>query len=230
MKKTKKFFYLLAVVTVTTLVIGYQGIKQQQQTNETASKLSISNLISEGSPVLGKPSAPITIVEFGDFQCHFCDRFAKQTEPQINATYIQTGKVSLVFKNFVTNGHDSMTAAVAAQCAKDQGKFWNFYQVLYNNQGQGNSGWANKDNMKKFASQITGLNTQKFNSCLDSGKYNSLVDKDNAFAISAGFKGTPTFIIERNDGSNSEILVGAYPFPPFQAIIERKISGGSNSN
>jgi protein-disulfide isomerase len=195
--------------------------------NEIANKLSVSNLVSGGSPILGKASAPITIVEFGDFQCHFCDRFAKETEPQINSTYIQTGKASLVFKNFVTHGPDSITAAVAAQCAKDQGKFWNFYAILYNNQGEENSGWASKDNMKKFASQIPGLDTQKFNSCLDSGKYNSLVNNDKAFAISSGFQGTPTFIIEKNDGSNQETLLGAYPFPAFQAVIDKKIGSSA---
>ncbi len=196
-------------------------------TTQIANKLSISNLVSGGSALLGKASAPITIVEFGDFQCRFCDRFAKETEPQINSTYIQTGKASLVFKNFVTHGSDSVTAAVAAQCAKDQGKFWNFYATLYNNQGEENSGWASKDNMKRFATQISGLNTQKFNSCLDSGKYNSLVNNDNAFAISSGFQGTPTFVIERNDGSNQENLLGAYPFPAFQAIIDKKISNSA---
>jgi protein-disulfide isomerase len=195
--------------------------------NEIANKLSISNLVSGGSPLLGKASAPIAIIEFGDFQCHFCDRFAKETEPQINSTYIQTGKASLVFKNFVTHGPDSITAAVAAQCAKEQGKFWNFYETLYNNQGEENSGWASKDNMKKFASQISELDTQKFSSCLDGGKYNSLVNNDNAFAISSGFHGTPTFVIERSDGSNQETLLGAYPFPAFQAIIDKKISSNS---
>ena len=99
--------------------------------------------------------------------------------------------------------------------------------MLYNNQGEENSGWASKDNMKRFATQISGLNTQKFNSCLDSGKYNSLVNNDNAFAISSGFQGTPTFVIERNDGSNQETLLGAYPFPAFQAIIDKKISNSA---
>lgn len=192
--------------------------------NKSTNELSLSSLISKGSPVLGKASAPITIIEFGDFQCHFCDRFAKQTEPQINASYVQTGKVSLVFKNFVTHGPDSLTAAIAGQCTNDQGKFWNFYRTLFDNQGEENSGWASKDNVKKFASQIPGLNTQKFNVCLDSGKYNSMIDKDNALAISSGFQGTPTFIIEKSDGSKAETLLGAYPFPSFQVIIDKKLS------
>jgi len=190
----------------------------------TTSNLSSQSLIISGSPLLGKPYAPITIVEFGDFQCKFCDRFAKETEPKINSTYIQGGKVNMIFKNFVTHGPDSITAAIAAQCAKDQGKFWNFYDILYKNQGEENSGWANKDNMKKFALQIGGLNTQTISSCLDIGKYNSFVDRDNAFAISSGFQGTPTFIIEKKDGSKAETLLGAYPFPSFQAIIDKMLN------
>jgi protein-disulfide isomerase len=186
--------------------------------------LSPHSLIQSGSPLQGNPAAPITIVEFGDFQCEFCGRFAKETEPKINATYIQTGKANMIFKNFVTHGPDSITAAIAAQCANDQGKFWNFYNTLYKNQGGENTGWANANNMKKFAIQISGLNTQKFNSCLESAKYKSLVDKDNALAISSGFQGTPTFVIETKDGSKAETLLGAYPFPSFKAIIDKKLS------
>jgi protein-disulfide isomerase len=189
-----------------------------------AMNLLPKSLIQSGSPLIGNPSAPITIVEFGDFQCEFCDRFAKETEPKINSTYIQIGKVNMIFKNFVTHGPDSLTAAMAAQCAHEQGKFWSFYDILYKNQGEENSGWANAGNLKKFASQISGLDKQKFNSCLDSAKYKSFVDRDNKLAISSGFQGTPTFIIKKSDGSKAERLLGAYPFPSFQAIIDKKLN------
>jgi protein-disulfide isomerase len=195
-----------------------------QSEKEVAINLSPQSLIQSGSPLQGNPAAPVTIVEFGDFQCKFCDRFAKETEPKINATYIQTGKANMIFKNFVTHGPDSITAAMAAQCTNEQGKFWNFYQMLYKNQGDENSGWANTNNMKKFASQIPSLNIQKFNSCLDSSKYKSFVDKDNTLAISSGFQGTPSFVMEKKDGSSRETLLGAYPFPSFQAVIDKKLN------
>lgn len=197
-----------------------------QPANTTIRNLSFSSLKQAGSPVLGNPSALITIVQFGDFQCRFCGRFAKQTEPLLNQTYIQTGKVNLVFKHFVTHGPDSVSAAIASQCANEQGKFWNFYKILYGNQGEENSGWANTDNLKKFASQINGIDTKKFNSCLDSQKYKSMIENDNAFAYKSGFQGTPTLIIEKSDGSNPEVFLGAYPFPSLQAIIEKRISEG----
>lgn len=199
------------------------GSVPKQPANIVNLSLLPQNLIKTGSPLLGSASAPVTIVEFGDFQCEFCDRFAKNTEPDINTTYIQTGKANMIFKNFVTHGPDSVTAAIGSLCANDQGKFWNFYKTLYKNQGAENSGWANANNLKKFASLIPGINTQEFNSCLDNNKHKPQVDSDYTLAISSGFQGTPTFVIEKKDGSDKETLLGAYPFPSFQAIIDKKL-------
>ena len=115
---------------------------------------------------------------------------------------------------------------VAAQCINDQGKFWNLYDILFKNQGAEDSGWANKDNLKKFALQLPGLNQQKFNTCLDSGKNVSLVQNDLAFGTSLKVPETPAFIIEKSDGSNLEYLPGAFPFPAFQALINKELTGG----
>jgi protein-disulfide isomerase len=82
------------------------------------------------SPIIGKPTAPVTLIEFGDFQCEFYARFAKVTEPNINATYIQTGKANMISKHSITHGDDSVTAAVASQCANEQGQFWKFYKTV----------------------------------------------------------------------------------------------------
>jgi len=188
----------------------------------TPNNLSAVGFMKQGSPIIGNPDAPVTLIEFGDFQCGFCARFAKVTEPIINATYIQTGKASMVFKHFVTHGDDSITAAIASQCANEQGQFWKFYKTLYENQGPENSGWANTENMKKFASQIPGLDKQEFDSCIDNQKYKSVVDNDIILGISLGMKGTPSFIIVKNDGSKPETLLGAQPFPSFQSIIDKK--------
>jgi protein-disulfide isomerase len=219
------FITLELVITGAALTSTYdlgQVAAQQQTSNST--KLSLSALRQQGVPLMGNPSAHVTLIEFGDFQCPFCDRFAKDTEPQINQTYIQTGRVNMMFVHVTIYGPDSITAAVAAQCVNDQGKFWNLYDILYKNQGAVNSGWANKDNLKKFALQIPGLDMQKLNSCLDSGKYVSLVENDLNFAASLGLQGTPAFIIEKSDGSNPELLPGAYPFPAFQELINKKLA------
>src|SRR5262245_30206106 len=118
-------------------------------TATTPNNLSVASFMKQDSPIMGDPNAPVTVIEFGDFQCEFCARFAKVTEPTINATYFQTGKANMVFKHFVTHGEDSITAAIASQCTNEQDRFWNFYKLIYENQGPENSGWANKENMKK---------------------------------------------------------------------------------
>ena len=140
---------------------GIAGEQQQQhQITNAASPsnmISLSTLTSQGSPYQGTKSAPVTVIDFSDFQCHLCARHVKNTEPMINKTYIQTGKVALVFKHFPNRGFDSMPAALAAQCTQDQGKFWQFHNLLYEKQGPIDSGWTNRDNLKKLASQISGL-------------------------------------------------------------------------
>jgi protein-disulfide isomerase len=95
---------------------------------------------------------------------------------------------------------------------------------LYKNQGEENSGWASANNLKKLSLQVSGLNTQRFNECLDGNEYRSLSDRDNALAVSSGLQGTPSFVIEKRDGTGREILLGAYPFPAFQAIIDKKLN------
>lgn len=105
----------------------------------------------------------------------------------------------------------------------DQGMFWQFHNLLYKNQGPIDSGWVSKDNLKKLASNIGGLDTQKFNSCFDSQKYKSFVEKDIALGASFGFHDTPNFIIVNSDGSNAEMIKGAQPFAAFKALVDKKL-------
>ncbi|MGH9977722.1 MAG: thioredoxin domain-containing protein [Nitrososphaeraceae archaeon] len=187
-------------------------------------KYSLSELIQQGSPYLGDPSAPITIVDFSDFQCHLCARYVKNTEPLINETYIQTGQVALVFKHLPNRGLDSMGAHLAAQCTNDQGKFWQFHKLLYENQQAIDSGWVNEENLKKFASQIPGLSIEQFDSCFDTQKYREFIDNDIELANSQGFFDTPSFVVVNSvNGSDPEIVRGAQPFAAFQSVIDKKL-------
>ncbi len=198
--------------------------QNQNQTN----LLSLRTLIQNGSPYQGNISAPLTLIDFSDFQCYLCNRYVKNAEPLLNETYVQSGKVALVFKHLPNRGFDSMAAALAAQCTNDQGKFWQFHNLLYGNQKQIDSGWVSKDNLKKFALLIIGLDIQEFDSCLDTSKYKAFVQNDVNLALSFGFKETPSFIIVNNDGSNPEFLQGALPFQSFEAVIDKKLSEGGN--
>ena len=98
---------------------------------------------------------------------------------------------------------------------------------MYKNQGSIDSGWANKDNLKKFASQTPGLDIQKFNSCFDNQKYKPFVESDLTIAHSLGFTQTPSFIVVKNDGSNLHKIEGPQPFPEFKAVIDKELGGGA---
>jgi protein-disulfide isomerase len=193
--------------------------------------LSLANLVQQGSPYLGDPStAPITIIDFSDFQCYLCARYVKATEPSIKDAYIETGQVVLVFKHLPNRGFDSLAASIAAQCTHEQGKFWDLHKILYENQKPIDSGWVNQENLKKFAAKINGLDIEKFNECLDSQKYKEFVQKDIDLGSSFGFQDTPSFVIvNSNDGSNPEVLNGAHPFASFKAIIDKKLSEVQNN-
>lgn len=197
-----------------------------QNSNEKIKALPLQDLIRNGSPFQGKVSAPITVIDFSDFQCYLCNRFVKNTEPLVNQSYIQTGKVALVFNHLPNRGFDSMGAALAAQCTNDQGKFWQFHNLLYSNQKAIDSGWVSKENLKNFASQIPGLDIKRFDRCFDSEKYKSFVQKEIELALSFGFKETPSFIVENSNGSSQETMSGALPFESFKAVIDKKISAG----
>jgi protein-disulfide isomerase len=200
---------------------------------QSESNLSFDHLTGEGSPWQGSPSAEITLVEFGDFQCEFCARFAKDTESQIYQNYIQTGKVNMVFKHMAHYGSTSDLAASASQCANDQGKFWDYYHVLYTNQDSFMLAQDTQAALKNLASKVDGLDSQKFNACFDGGTYKDIAKKDAQVATSLGLDNTPSFLIVKSkDGSLQQKLVGAYPFGTFKAVLDKAIlqsgSGGSS--
>lgn len=239
------FVFALAILIITSSILSthYDSMKkyyvygstqpqlQLQSQQQRNSNLSLSTLMSQGSPLLGNPTAPVTIIDFSDFQCYLCARYVKSTEPLINQTYIQSGKVALVFKHLPNRGFDSLGASLAAQCTNDQGKFWHFHQLLYKNQKPIDSGWVSNDNLKELASQISGLNIQQFEECLKNEKYKSFLESDLALASSFGFQDTPSFIIVNSkDGSNPQVLKGAHPFPSFKAIIDKKLIEVENNN
>jgi protein-disulfide isomerase len=221
--------YVLSIISLALSVVGvishyYIDTYVQESNQNQTMTLALRTLVQNGSPVIGNLSAPITVIDFSDFQCYLCNRYVQNTEPQINETYIQTGKAVLVFKHLPNRGFDSMGAALAAQCTNDQGKFWQYHKLLYSNQKPIDSGWVNKENLKKFASEIPGLDTREFTSCLDSEKYKTFIQNDIDLALSFGFKETPSFIIVNNDGSNPEFLQGALPFPSFKVVIDKKLA------
>src|SRR5512135_2886598 len=143
---------------------------------------------------LGDPKAPITVEEYADFQCPVCGQFARQALPQIESKYINSGKVRLVFHHFQFIGEESIKAGEAAECAGEQGKFWEYYDALFANQGGENVGAYSNSNLINFATQLK-LDTAAFTTCLNSDKYRAQIQRDTNEGQARGVTGTPTLFI-----------------------------------
>jgi protein-disulfide isomerase len=156
--------------------------------------LTKKNLLEDGSPMIGNPSAPITILEWGDYQCTYCYRFHESSLNTILEEYVETGKVNLVFKDFPLNGPDSVLAAEASYCAEDQGKYWEYHDELYTNWGGERTGWINAATLNKFASEV-GLDFDEFSSCMNEHKYLSRVLDLEKFGLDIGIDATPSFFV-----------------------------------
>jgi protein-disulfide isomerase len=179
-----------------------------------ASQSKSTGEVSVGSgPILGSASAPVTIIEFSDFQCSFCKRFWAETLPKLKEAYINTGKARFVFRHFAILGKHSEQAALASECAAEQGKFWEYHDQLFKNQG----GLAfTEAKLKQYARDI-GLNVGAFGTCLGNGKYKEKVERETRAAANLGGPGTPFFVV------NQRPLVGAQPYSVFQQMIDEEL-------
>ena len=198
-------------------------LKNQQVKQPNVQPISVS---IDDDPIRGDQNASVTIVEFSDFQCPFCARFHIQTLPLILEQYVKTGKVKLVYRDFpIQNIHpNAISAAVASECAHEQGKYWEYHDTLFENQQV----WNNAETtsaitiFKEFATELE-LNQEQFYSCLDSGKYTDEISNDLKDGRTYGITGSPGFFI-----GNEEIgfvkINGAQPFVAFKSIIDSPLN------
>jgi len=176
-------------------------------------------LVKNGSPILGSVDAPITLVEFGDYQCSFCKRHFDQTHNLIMKNYVETNKVKILFKDLIaTPGKDSIHAAHATHCAKDQGMFWKYHYMLYNNWEGENTGWITTDNLNKFAQKID-MNMNEFSKCMSDNKWMELITASKNDANTLGITGTPSFFLIGPE-NELEKIHGAQPYDVFKEIFD----------
>lgn len=183
---------------------------------------------------MGDPNAPITIEEFSDFQCPFCERFHEETEPLLRQYYVETGKVQFIYRsmgNFVSDNiarsrgtpakTESRDSALAAYCAGDQDKFWDMHAHLFAN-ALGEDVGSYTDKRLKQIAETTGLDMAAFNDCYDSGKYLDRIQEDFEDGQSANINGTPGFLVTYTvDGeTKTKLIEGAQPFSAFQQELE----------
>ncbi len=176
-------------------------------------------------PIKGDKNAKIAVIEFADFRCPFCEKYFTDTAPQIMKNYVDTGKVKYAFRHYQFLGPASVTAGNAAECANDQGKFWDYHDYLYKNQpSESDTSMYVSDKLTTVATTI-GVNASQFKSCLDSTKFAQNVTADMNDGQTAGVSGTPSFVIGKLDSAgtkviNGKLLVGAQPYASFQAAID----------
>lgn len=171
--------------------------------------------------VLGKSDAPLTMVEFTDYQCPFCGRFEATTFPEIKRNYIDTGKLRLILRDLpLSDMHPfALKAAQSAHCAGDQGKFWEMKELAFKNQGK-----IDVDSLAGYAKDLA-LNGDIFKSCMTDGKHMKEISDEAKYAQSLGINGTPTFILGKTMGDSVEgrVIVGAQPFEIFEAAINEML-------
>ena len=221
---------IIASITITLVIFGFNNSSNEielsiEPTPEMdqigPKKITMDTFLSNGSPILGDPDAPITLVEFGDYQCHYCNVFFQSIEKDILKNYVNTGKVKIIFKDYNIIGEDSVKASQGAHCANDQGLFWEYHDILYSNWTGENNGWASSENLAIFAQQI-GLNMNKWSECMNKGSHSQIILKSNDDARTLQLTGTPAFFIINSEGEVSK-LFGAQPFEVFKKIFDEQL-------
>ncbi|HSD04991.1 MAG TPA: thioredoxin domain-containing protein [Nitrosopumilaceae archaeon] len=210
-----KRYYLLAIPAVIAIIFSYYYLVPTEPEEDTIITTQI--LMQNGSPLIGNPDAPITIVEWGDYQCTFCYKFHQSSKDLLIQEYVDAGKVNFVFRDFPLNGPDSILAAEASYCADDQGKYWEYHDELYKNWAGEKTGWVNRESLDRFANTVN-LNLEQFNKCLDEKKYEQKVSDNYEFGASIGIGATPSFLVFNNEKVTK--IVGNQPFSVFRQVID----------
>jgi protein-disulfide isomerase len=213
---------ILAVAVAAVIFSGggeRPGLAEQEQPPQPAEEEQPSGSGREeasrggaelGHPARGSADAPVVMVEYGDFQCPFCGKFAREVEPKLVEKYVEDGTLRMEWRDFPYLGQESLDAALAARAAQDQGKFWEYHDLLYENQ----SGGFSDEKLIELAPEA-GLDVEEFESSFKSGEYEALVKEAFLGGQRRGVSGTPTFVI------NGKVLAGAQPVEVFEDAIER---------
>ena len=229
--KRSHFYAVLTVLAFAVGVLlgyvvwGYQPDGSQTQASAPPSGAAIAeapateapqfvryDIPTKGFPSLGPADAPITIVEFSDYQCPFCRRWHEEVYEPLLAAY--PGKIRMVYRQLpLTSIHpDAQAAAEAALCAGDQDAYWTFHNKLFSSDS------LRTQTFLQYAQDLS-LNVEQFQSCITERKYKEAVETDSDFAVNLGVRSTPTFFI------NGLAVVGAQPLEVFQQIIDKELAG-----
>ncbi len=232
-KINDKYFLPATVIIAGLLIAGsivWNGMRPVDSTLQdisgqagspqagTASKVNVKNIKTDGNPFIGKMSAPVTIVVWGDFQCPFCKRFETETLPLIVKEYVEKGSVKVVFLDFAFLGPDSITAGEynRAIWKLHPEKYAEWRAAMYKAQDAEHGGFGNAASIDKLNATIPGVDAAKVAADVkaNASAYQAMMDADKNEAQKVGVDATPSFVI------GAQVIKGAYPYPTFQAAID----------
>ena len=171
----------------------------------------------DDDPVLGSPDAPVTMIEYSEYLCPYCGRFALETLPLIEEEYIDAGKVKLVFRDFPVHGQPAVMLAMVAECAADQGRFWEMNTLLFERTEEWSQSEDPLTTFQGYGEEI-GIDQHELVNCLELGTPLERIQEDYNLGKQDGIGGTPSFLI------NGTLVVGAQPLEEFQRIIEEALA------
>jgi protein-disulfide isomerase len=231
--------YLVFVIIIFAFILGMLTIKVLDLQNQVNSNKNASAAVAQNGgntipsaiptpagpvnvaignyPIKGNANAKVTVIEFADFRCPFCEEWFKTIETGLMKDYVDTGKVKFTFRNYAFLGPASVLAANAGECANEQGKFWDFHDYMYKNQpDESDTSMFTVDSLSQIAGNL-GMDQSQFQSCLSSKKYDKDVSKDLSDGQTAGVSGTPTTFI------NGIAIVGAVPYDQIKSAIDNAL-------
>lgn len=216
------YVIIVAVAVVGIAALTYVSTRPSQVTNINPYDSTLPKVNSQGY-VIGSPSAPIEVVEFGDFECPQCGRFATLTEPDVRSRMVDSGKIRFRFIDFPLDMHrNTWNASRAAACADEQGKFWQMHDAIFANQDRWNTeATTNPDKVLKQIGDGVVPNASQFDKCVDTKATQAKIQAHWQLATDRKLPGTPTFII--GDKQISEFL----PYDTFKALVDSAIAKGS---
>lgn len=227
----KEYLLPVSILVAGVLIAGSVLYSTGITANKKAGTANLDTVLNQDSAptvslelnaedvVLGDLKAPITLIEYADFQCPFCGRFYSQVTPKIKENFVKDGEVKMVYRHFAFLGPESVAAAEASECAKDQGKFWEYHDALYDAEvkdGKEHNGNLNETLFSSLAEKLS-LNVSEFSKCVADRKYKQKVEDDYSGALKAGVAATPTSFV------NGVKVEGALPYSQFEPILKQAL-------
>lgn len=200
---------IVVVAVIAALTTGGIFVLRDQKPSAPPAPVAKAS----GTMTLGRDDAPITVVEYSDFQCPFCGIFSRDIQPRLIEEYVETGQVRFEWRAFPIFGRFSEEAALAAYCAHDQGEFWAFHDELYRRVGGLSQGEKNIDTLVKIARDLE-LDAGRFRTCVVDGEHAGRVLADFGEGRALNIAGTPAFTV------NGVLMVGAQPVETWQRVFE----------